>query len=96
MDNLRDVAFSFADIAQNLNENLLRPWIAYQIAIAIGVFVVAYFLTTSLKARFQNWIRARSWQTWRMRIFVMLHRRLLLLVYVVLIWITLLVKREIT
>jgi hypothetical protein len=31
-----------------------------------------------------------------MRIFVMLHRRLLLLVYVVLIWITLLVKREIT
>jgi hypothetical protein len=54
LDNLRDVAFSFADIAQNLNENLLRPWIAYQIAIAIGVFVVAYFLTTSLKARFQN------------------------------------------
>jgi hypothetical protein len=31
-----------------------------------------------------------------MRIFVLLHRRLLLLVYVVLIWITLLVKREIT
>ena len=59
LDKLRDAAFSFADIAQNLSENLLRPWIAYQIAIAIGVFVVAYFLTTSLKASFQNWIRAR-------------------------------------
>ncbi|WP_365734297.1 hypothetical protein [Planktotalea sp.] len=59
MDNLRDAAFSFADIAQNLSENLLEPWIAYQIAIAIGVFVVAYFLTTPLKARFHNWMRAR-------------------------------------
>ena len=41
LDKLRDAAFSFADIAQNLSENLLRPWIAYQIAIAIGVFVNA-------------------------------------------------------
>lgn len=35
LDNLRDAAFSFADIAQNLSEKLLEPRTAYQIAIAI-------------------------------------------------------------
>lgn len=97
LDNLRDAAFSFADLAQNISESLLRPWVAYQIAIAIGVFIVAHLLAVPLKARFHSWMRSlEGWPTWRMRILVMLHRRLRLLIYVALIWITLLVMREIT
>ena len=42
--DLRDAAFSFADFAQGIAESLLRPWIAYQIAIAIGVFALAHFV----------------------------------------------------
>jgi small-conductance mechanosensitive channel len=97
LSDLRDAAFSFADFAQGISENLLRPWIAYQIAIAAGVFVLAHFLAVLLKPRFHSWMRGREgWPTWRMRILVMLHRRLRLLTYVVLIWITVLIMREIT
>ena len=93
----RDAAFTFADFAQNITENLLRPWIAYQIAIAIAVFILAHVVAVFLKPRFHRWMRGREgWPTWRMRILVMLHRRLRLLVYVVLIWITVLIMREIT
>jgi small-conductance mechanosensitive channel len=95
--DLRDAAFSFADFAQGIAESLLRPWIAYQIAIAIGVFALAHFVTLFLKPRLHSWMRSREgWPTWRMRILVMLHRRLRLLVYVALIWITVLIMREIT
>ncbi|WP_425439724.1 mechanosensitive ion channel family protein [Planktotalea arctica] len=94
---LREAAFSFADFAQGITENLLRPWIAYQIAIALGVFIAAHFLTGVLKPRMHTWMRTREgWPTWRMRILVMLHRRLRLLVYVALIWATVLIMREMT
>jgi small-conductance mechanosensitive channel len=97
LQDLRDAAFSFADFAQNLSENLLRPWIAYQLAIALGVFVVAYCIAAIVKPRLHDWMRAREgWPTWRMRIFVVFHRRLALLFYVLLMWITVLIMREIT
>ncbi|MEP5152683.1 mechanosensitive ion channel domain-containing protein, partial [Planktotalea sp.] len=94
---MREAAFSFADFATSLSENLLRPWIAYQLAIALGVFILAHLLGLALKPRLHNWMRAREgWPTWRMRILVMFHRRLRLLIYVALIWITVWVMREIT
>ncbi|WP_424438610.1 mechanosensitive ion channel family protein [Planktotalea sp.] len=97
LSDLRDAAFSFADFAQSVSESMLRPWIAYQILIAAAVFVLAHFVALFLKPRFHSWMRAREgWPTWRMRILVMLHRRLRLLVYVVLMWIAVLIMRELT
>lgn len=95
--DLRDAAFSFADFAQDIGEGLLRPWNAYQLAIAIGVFLIAHLLSRTLKPQLHSWMRTREgWPTWRMRVLVVLHRRLRLLIFVALIWLTVFIMREIT
>lgn len=95
--DLRDAAFSFADFAQGIMEGFLRPWNAYQIAIAIGVFGLAHLLSRFVGPSLYGWMRTREgWPTWRMRLLVVLHRRIRLLIFVALIWIAVLIMREIT
>ncbi|MFD1340965.1 mechanosensitive ion channel family protein [Litorisediminicola beolgyonensis] len=79
-------------------EGLLRPWNAYQIAIAMGLFLVAhlvatYWITPSLR----DWLRTREgWPKWRMRMMVVIQRRVRMMVFVVLIWSVVWVMRELT
>ncbi len=76
---------------------LLRPWNAYQVLIALGIFVIAYVAARVLGPRWQDWLRGREgWPTWRMRLGVLIHRRLRLILFVLLIWPTVLVMREVT
>lgn len=78
-------------------DNLLRPWNAYQLVIALGVFIVAHLLATVFKPRMHKWMRAREgWPKWRMRILVILHRRLRMILFVILIWLVVVTMRETT
>ncbi len=83
--------------ATNLLDTLLRPWVAYQIAIAIGILVAAQLLRAFVAPRLHNWMRTREgWPTWRMRVLVVLHKRLRSIFFVLLITATVAIMREVT
>lgn len=66
---------------------LLRPWNAYQVLIALGVLILAHLAAKVLAPRFQAWMRTRDgWPMWRMRFLVLIHRRMRLIMFVLLIW----------
>ncbi len=78
-------------------EHLLRPWNAYQIGIAVGLFVLATLVARPLSAAFHNWLRSREgWPRWRMRAGLVLHKRIRGIVFVVLIWLVVLIMQEVT
>ncbi|MEL7026892.1 MAG: mechanosensitive ion channel domain-containing protein [Pseudomonadota bacterium] len=80
-----------------LVEAALRPWVAYQLGIAIGLFILAHLLRAILGPKMHAWMRAREgWPTWRMRILVALHQRLRAIIFLVLIGLTVTIMREIT
>lgn len=78
-------------------DNLFRPWVGYQVIMAIGVFLVAYCVRQWLGPKVRAWMAARKgWPTWRMRILVMIHRRLTWIFFVLLIWALVFTMRELT
>ncbi|MFT5868276.1 MAG: small-conductance mechanosensitive channel [Paracoccaceae bacterium] len=77
--------------------SLLRPWNAYQVMIAIGLIFLATLLRTFLGPHVRQWMATRKdWPTWRMRILVIVHRRLRPIFFVAMIWVTVLIMREVT
>ncbi|MFY0693065.1 MAG: mechanosensitive ion channel [Paracoccaceae bacterium] len=77
--------------------SMLRPWSAYQIAIALAVLLAAHLLRTVLGPKIRKWMASREgWPTWRMRILVVVNQRLRSLFFVALIWAVVLVMREVT
>ncbi len=93
----REIALGLWDKILNFSADLMRPWNAYQVAIALGLFAAAYLIAGFLRPRLYEWLKAREgWPKWRYRYLVMAHRRLGLIVFVVLIWATVLIMREIT
>ncbi len=93
----QDIALSLADRAEGLLTSLMRPWMAYQVGIALALLVLAVLLGRLIAPRFREWLRNReSWPKWRLRILLLLHRRLTLILFVALIWITVAVMRELT
>ena len=93
----QEIALSLMEQAQEFAVGLLRPWNAYQIGIAIGIFVAAWLVSRLLAPRIQDWLRTREgWPKWRLRLAVLLHRRLRLIVFVALIWPVVWVMREVT
>jgi small-conductance mechanosensitive channel len=93
----QDIALGLWGEMLTFLEGLLRPWNAYQVLIALGIFVIAYVAARVLGPRWQDWLRGREgWPAWRMRLGVLVHRRLRLILFVLLIWPTVLVMREVT
>ena len=86
-----------ADLFLEAGEVLLRPWNAYQVAIAIGLYLLAALLARPIGGVFHNWLRSRSgWPRWRMRVALVLHKRIRAILFVVLIWTTVLIMQELT
>ena len=82
---------------QTLLSSLLRPWVAYQIGIALAAFVVALLLRRALGPRIREWMGTREgWPKWRMRVLVVVHQRLRAIFFVLLMWVIVLVMQEIT
>lgn len=77
--------------------NLLRPWNAYQLGIALTIFMAAHLISAIVKPRMHDWMRGlEGWPKWRIRSLVVFHRRLRMVLFVVLIWTVVTVMREVT
>ncbi|MEQ9258747.1 MAG: mechanosensitive ion channel [Roseovarius sp.] len=96
-DTAQDIALSIWTQAQDFAFGLLRPWNAYQLGIAIGLFVLAHLLARVAAPHLHGWMRTREgWPKWRMRFLVLVHRRLRLIFFVAMIWPLVWVMREVT
>ncbi|SLN20242.1 putative MscS family protein.1 precursor [Roseivivax jejudonensis] len=94
---LQSIALDLLARAELFMAGLLRPWNAYQIVIALALFALAHILAWGLRPRFHDWMRSREgWPKWRMRILVLLHRRVRMILFVVLAWIAVWILREVT
>ena len=83
----QEIAVNLWTQAQVFVEGLMRPWNAYQVGIAVALFVAAHLLARLLGPYVHAWMRSREgWPKWRMRFLVMLHRRLRLIFFVLMIW----------
>lgn len=93
----QQIALSLADQAQGFLEGLLRPWNAYQLLIALGVFVVAHLVGKLLAEPTREWMRTReNWPKWRLRFLLVLQRRLRLISFVAIMFPLVWLMREIT
>ncbi|SHH63092.1 mechanosensitive ion channel family protein [Marivita hallyeonensis] len=96
-ENLTEVTLDLFTWVEAFVTNLLRPWNAYQLLIALSVFMLAFIISAFVKPRMHDWMRTREgWPKWRMRALVVFHRRLRMVLFVALIWLTVFVMREIT
>ncbi|KPQ17918.1 MAG: Small-conductance mechanosensitive channel [Rhodobacteraceae bacterium HLUCCO18] len=97
LDPLLEQSTQLGQQAMVFAEGLLRPWNAYQLLIVAAVLVLAWALKAVLGPRIRAWMaRREGWPTWRMRILVVVHRRLLMIFFVLLIWLTVWIMREVT
>ena len=96
-DNLTQLALGVVTWFQAYLDSLVRPWNAYQLAIALGVFLAAHLLAAILKPRLHDWMRTLEGRPkWQMRWLVVFHRRLRMILFVLLIWIVVLAMGELT
>lgn len=80
-----------------LADLLLRPWNAYQLALAATLFALAHLMCMVFAPRLHDWLRQREhWPKWRLRFALVIHRRLRLIFFTLLLWITWAVMQETT
>ncbi len=93
----QDIALGLWAQAELFLRGLLRPWNAYQVGIAVALFAAAHLANRILGPLCHDWMRRREgWPKWRMRLLVMLHRRLRLIFFVMLMWPTVWILRATT
>ncbi len=86
-ENLRSLAMTLLENAETFLNGLLRPWNAYQIGIALAIFLVAQLIAKLISPRLNEWLHTREgWPKWRMRFAVLVRRRMRLILFVLLIW----------
>ena len=96
-DTVQSLAQTLLDHAETFTNSLLRPWNAYQVVIALAIFVLAQILAKLLAPRLNDWLRTREgWPKWRMRFAVMIRRRMRLILFVLMIWPIVWIMRELT
>ncbi len=95
--DLVDLGHSLLGQADTFIAAMLRPWNAYQIGIALGLWAFAHIFRSLLAPQIRNWMASRdNWPKWRMRILVVVHQRLRPIFFVILLWIAVFIMREIT
>ncbi|WP_368184817.1 mechanosensitive ion channel family protein [Aestuariibius sp. HNIBRBA575] len=102
--NLEDQAATLLETVRGLLdqgvsvfESLLRPITAYQLLGALALFLIAHFAARLLQPKLTDWMRAREgWPKWRLRALIVIRKRMRMIVFVILIWITVAILREIT
>jgi small-conductance mechanosensitive channel len=100
-DLLAETALSFGQMllteGQVFAQSLLRPWVAYQVLIILGLLVAAHVARRLLGPPVRRWMGTReNWPKWRMRVLVVVHQRLRSIFFVLLIWAVVLLMRELT
>ncbi|MGZ9809392.1 mechanosensitive ion channel family protein [Pseudoroseicyclus sp. H15] len=77
--------------------SLLREWNIYQIVITLALFGLAHLLSLLVGPRYREWIKQRQNLTmWQTRWLLTLHKQLRLILFVPLIWATVLIMRATT
>ncbi|UWQ90766.1 mechanosensitive ion channel [Rhodobacteraceae bacterium M382] len=93
----QDIALSLWDQGLNFITGVARPWTAYQALILLGLVVLSFVLSRYFGPRFREWMRTREgWPKWRYRYLLLVQRRMALVFFVILIWTTVWVMREVT
>jgi len=83
----QEIALSLWQKGELLLQDMARTWNLYQLLIFAVILVTAHVLSRVLGPRLHDWMRAREgWPKWRMRFLVLLHRRLRLLLVVLITW----------
>ena len=96
IDEILTVGQSLLMQGETFLNSLFRPWNAYQVGIIVGVFILAHVLRWVIAPRLHEWMRTREgWAKWRIRWMVVIHKRLRGIFFVVLIWLTLWLMRDI-
>ncbi|MEM7597181.1 MAG: mechanosensitive ion channel domain-containing protein [Pseudomonadota bacterium] len=96
-EQAQDLALGLWDLVHGFALNLLRPWNAYQVAIVAGIVIAAFVLRKLLGPPILEWMRTREgWPKWRLRVLLVLHKRLQLIFFVLLIWPVFWVMQEMT
>ncbi|MGR3492216.1 MAG: mechanosensitive ion channel family protein, partial [Shimia sp.] len=76
---------------------LLRPWTAYQLAIVLAVFAIAWVLSRWATPRLRRWLsRREDWPMWRIKSALTVFKRLRMTIFVILIWATYWTMQELT
>lgn len=97
LQETQDIALSLWDQILNVAVGLMRPWNTYQVAIALALILLSFALSRIFGPMLLSWMRTREgWPKWRYRYLLLLHKRLALIFFVVLIWATVLIMREVT
>ncbi|MEM6728265.1 MAG: mechanosensitive ion channel family protein, partial [Pseudomonadota bacterium] len=94
---LTTIAVDLLGRAELFLTGLMRPWNAYQILIAIGLFAVAWLLARIMAPRIRRWLSTREgWPLWRIKSGLAILQRLRGIIFVALIWAVVWTMREIT
>ncbi|MCC5970420.1 MAG: mechanosensitive ion channel [Pararhodobacter sp.] len=77
--------------------SMTAPWRLYQIGVIVVLFAMAHLLRLAVVPRLEAWLREREgWPKWRLRLSVLVIHRLRGLFFVILIWMTVWIMREVT
>ncbi len=91
------VGMTLFDQAQAFTATLFRTWNLYQIGIALVILLMSLAFRQIVAPRLHEWMRSREgWPKWRLRVFLVLHKRLGGIFYVTAIWLTVYIMREVT
>ncbi len=97
ISTLREQAEGMWAALVQFGESLLHPWKLYQLGIILGLAVLAFGIGWLLRPRAEAWLHSRSgWPKTRLRLAVHIRKRIPLIVFVALAWITVAVMRELT
>ena len=83
---------------ENFLSSLTTPgWRLYQVAIILGLFILAWCIKMIIAPRFHNWMRTLEGRPkWQLRALVILHKRLFLIIFAIAAWLLVAAMREVT
>ena len=84
------------DVVRLQFENLLLPSRLWQLANLAVVIVVTLALARWAQPRLRGWIKRRDWPMWRLRALLVVHKRLKLIFFVALMWLSTWVVQSMT
>ncbi|WP_300514039.1 mechanosensitive ion channel domain-containing protein [Aliiroseovarius sp.] len=78
-------------------QTLLVPWRLYQLGIIVALVALSYLGNWYVRPRVEAWLRTREgWPKWRLRLAIHIRKRIPLILFVALAWVTVAVMREMT
>jgi hypothetical protein len=96
-DDPQVIALELINQIQDLLFGLFRPWNAYQLAIALIVFLIATLISHLIRNQLRSWMQTReAWPIWRTPLMALFQNRLRSLLFIILIYIVISFMREIT